>query len=274
MSHQLPIQEILSNLRTVAVVGLSKNQEKASYQVAEYLQKAGFNIVPINPSADKILSEKSYKSLQEIPNERAQTVEIVDIFRPSEEALAIVEYAVELKRRHGRLSVVWMQLGIVNEVAAQKARKEGITVIMDKCMMREHGRLFGEKEDVELKRIKERKIKEMLQNAEKPTSVPIKVTDADFEANIKKHKVILVDCWADWCGPCRMMSPIIDELAKEYAGEVVFAKLNVDENPRTPQHFNISGIPTLLIFKDGKLVDRLVGATPKLLLENRVKKFL
>ncbi|UCD97253.1 MAG: thioredoxin [Candidatus Bathyarchaeota archaeon] len=103
---------------------------------------------------------------------------------------------------------------------------------------------------------------------------PIKVTDADFDATIKRHKVILVDCWADWCGPCRMMSPIIDELAKDYAGEVAFAKLNVDENPQTPQHFNISGIPTLLIFKDGRLVDRLVGATPKLLLENRLKKFL
>ena len=70
------------------------------------------------------------------------------------------------------------------------------------------------------------------------------------------------------------MSPIIDELAGEYDGEIVFAKLNVDENPQTPQRFNIGGIPTLLIFKDGKLVDRLVGVSPKLLLENRLKKFL
>ncbi|MCK4498774.1 thioredoxin [Candidatus Bathyarchaeota archaeon] len=140
--------------------------------------------------------------------------------------------------------------------------------------MREHGRLFGEKEDAELERIKEKKIKELLQTSEKSISAPIKVTDADFEAVVKKHRLILVDCWADWCGPCRMMSPIIDELAGEYDGEIVFAKLNVDENPQTPQRFNIGGIPTLLIFKDGKLVDRLVGASPKLLLENRLKKFL
>ncbi|MCK5631931.1 thioredoxin [Candidatus Bathyarchaeota archaeon] len=140
--------------------------------------------------------------------------------------------------------------------------------------MREHGRLVGEKEDAELERIKEKKIKELLQTSEKSISAPIKVTDADFEAVVKKHRLILVDCWADWCGPCRMMSPIIDELAGEYDGEIVFAKLNVDENPQTPQRFNIGGIPTLLIFKDGKLVDRLVGASPKLLLENRLKKFL
>lgn len=274
MNSQTRIKDILTNFRTVAVVGLSKNPDKASYQVAEYLQRVGFSIVPINPSAEGILGEKAYRTLLEIPNERAREVEIVDIFRPSEEALPIVDQAVELKRKHGRLQVVWMQLGIESDEAAQKARKEGITVVMDKCIMREHGRLFGEKEDAELERIKEKKIKELLQASEKSISAPIKVTDADFEAVVKKHRLILVDCWADWCGPCRMMSPIIDELAGEYDGEIVFAKLNVDENPQTPQRFNIGGIPTLLIFKDGKLVDRLVGASPKLLLENRLKKFL
>lgn len=274
MNSQTHIKDILTNFRTVAVVGLSKNPDKASYQVAEYLQRVGFSIVPINPSAEGILGEKAYRTLLEIPNERAREVEIVDIFRPSEETLPIVDQAVELKRKHGRLQVVWMQLGIESDEAAQKARKEGITVVMDKCIMREHGRLVGEKEDAELERIKEKKIKELLQTSEKSISAPIKVTDADFEAVVKKHRLILVDCWADWCGPCRMMSPIIDELAGEYDGEIVFAKLNVDENPQTPQRFNIGGIPTLLIFKDGKLVDRLVGASPKLLLENRLKKFL
>jgi len=111
--------------------------------VAEYLKTHGFNIVPVNPSADEILGEKSYKSLLDIPVDVQKTIEIVDVFRPSKDALPIVEQAIELKRLHGLPKVVWMQLGIVNEDAAEKARESGLLVVMDKCMMREHQHIFG-----------------------------------------------------------------------------------------------------------------------------------
>jgi predicted CoA-binding protein len=137
------VKEILARYKVVAVVGLSKDPSKASYQVAEYLKQHGFHIVPVNPTADEILGEKSYKSLLEIPVEIQKTLEIVDIFRPSADVLPIVEQAVQLKRLYGVPYVVWMQLGIINEQAAELARKAGLTVVMDRCMMQEHKRLFA-----------------------------------------------------------------------------------------------------------------------------------
>lgn len=124
-------------------MGISRNPSKDSYRVAEYLKTHGFTIVPINPSADEILGEKSYKSLFDIPVEVQKTIEIVDVFRPSEDALPIVEQVLHLRKIHGLPKVVWMQLGIVNEEAAEKARESGLLVVMDKCMMREHQRIFG-----------------------------------------------------------------------------------------------------------------------------------
>ena len=102
-----------------------------------------------------------------------------------------------------------------------------------------------------------------------PTS-PIHITDADFEATIKKYPNLVVDCWAPWCGPCRMLGPIIDELAKELQGKMTFAKLNVDENPQTSMKHQIMSIPTLLVFKNGQLVNRLVGALPKEMLKQQL----
>jgi thioredoxin 1 len=93
--------------------------------------------------------------------------------------------------------------------------------------------------------------------------IPIKITDADFEENIKKYKTIVIDCWAPWCGPCRIVALVIDELAKEMAGKIVFGKLNVDENPIISGNLQIMSIPMMLVYKDGNLVDRLVGAYPK-----------
>ena len=142
MSH-IDIKEILARYKVVAVVGLSKDPSKASYQVADYLKQHGFHIVPVNPTADEILGEKSYKSLLEIPVEIQKTLEIVDIFRPSADVPPIVEQAVQLKRLYGVPYVVWMQLGIINEQAAELARKAGLTVVMDRCMMQEHKRLFA-----------------------------------------------------------------------------------------------------------------------------------
>jgi hypothetical protein len=142
LSHN-NIEEILTTYKTVAVVGLSKNPAKASHEVAQYLKKQGFRIVPINPFADEVLGEKSYGSLLDVPAEVQETINIVDIFRPSEDVPTIVEQAIRLKELHGELKAIWMQLGIVNEQAAEKARNVGLTVVMDKCMMREHKRLFG-----------------------------------------------------------------------------------------------------------------------------------
>lgn len=123
-------------------MGLSREPEKDSYRVAAYLKKQGFRIVPVNPFAEEILGEKSYKSLLEIPAEIQKTIDVVDVFRPAKDAPAVVEQAVELKAKHGKPHVVWMQLGIVNKQAAETARKAGLTVVMDRCMMVEHMRLF------------------------------------------------------------------------------------------------------------------------------------
>jgi predicted CoA-binding protein len=136
------IRTILSESRTIAVVGLSREPEKASYQVAAYMKKHGYRIVPVNPFADEVLGEKSYPSLLDIPADIQKEIDVVDIFRRSEDVPPIVEQAVKLRKEDGKPCVVWMQLGIVNEEAAAVARKAGLTVVIDKCIMQEHKRLF------------------------------------------------------------------------------------------------------------------------------------
>lgn len=101
---------------------------------------------------------------------------------------------------------------------------------------------------------------------------PINVTDANFEMEIIQSPLpVLIDCWAPWCGPCRFVSPIVDEIAKEMAGSLKVGKLNVDENPVIASRFQIMSIPTLLVFKNGKLVDQIVGAMPKPQILQRLK---
>ena len=136
------IKQILTECKTVAVVGLSREVGKDSHRVSAYLKAHGFCIIPVNPFADEVLGEKSYKSLLDMPPEIQKTIEIVDVFRPSEDVPPIVEQAVKLHAKYGNLRVVWMQLGIVNEGAAEVAKKAGLTVVMDKCIMVEHRRLF------------------------------------------------------------------------------------------------------------------------------------
>ena len=102
---------------------------------------------------------------------------------------------------------------------------------------------------------------------------PVEVTDSDFGEVVLRAgpRPVLVDCWAEWCGPCRMLAPTLDRLAEEAAGRYVVAKLNVDENPRVAQQFGIASIPALLIFKNGQLVDQLIGVQPKRVIEEKLR---
>ena len=92
---------------------------------------------------------------------------------------------------------------------------------------------------------------------------PVKVEDSTFDQFVQRYSLAVIDCWAPWCGPCRMVAPVLDELAAESSGRYVIAKLNVDENPKTAARFGIRSIPTIMIFKNGQLVDTLIGAQPK-----------
>ena len=103
---------------------------------------------------------------------------------------------------------------------------------------------------------------------------PIHITDDDFDKVIKGNKYVIVDFWAEWCRPCHAIAPMIDDLARKYAGKVLFAKINSDENQKKFQEYGVMGIPTLLFFKDGKLVDQVIGAMPRGPFEQRVLKHL
>ncbi len=103
---------------------------------------------------------------------------------------------------------------------------------------------------------------------------PIHVTDNDFDQVVKENRYVVVDFWAEWCRPCHAIAPTIEELARKYAGKVVFAKINSDENQRKFQEFGVMGIPTLLFFKDGRLIDQVIGAMPKAQFEQRVVKHI
>jgi predicted CoA-binding protein len=135
---QSQIKDILEKTRTIAVVGLSKNPEKISYKVSVYMQQQGYRIVPVNPFVDYVLGEKCYKSLLNIPAEIQRTIDIVNIFRKAKDVPPIVDQAIQLKAIFDRPFVVWMQLGIINEQAADAAGKAGLIVVMDKCLMIEH----------------------------------------------------------------------------------------------------------------------------------------
>ncbi len=133
----MEIDSVLKNYKNIAVVGLSRDTNKASHRVARYLQSAGYRVIPVNPFAEEILGEKAYNSILDVP----EPIEIVDVFRPSEDVPTIVEEAIQLKKKLGTPNVIWMQLGIVNEEAAKRAREAGFTVLMNRCIMVEHSRL-------------------------------------------------------------------------------------------------------------------------------------
>ncbi|OQA42013.1 MAG: hypothetical protein BWY52_02364 [Chloroflexi bacterium ADurb.Bin325] len=127
------IRQLLETSRIVAVVGLSDKPDRASYQVAAYLQRNGYRIIPVNPNVGEALGEKSYPSVDAIP----EPVDIVDIFRRAEAVGPVVEEAIAAGAR-----AVWMQLGIVNEEAAEAADAAGLQVVMDRCIQIEHARLL------------------------------------------------------------------------------------------------------------------------------------
>ncbi|HUK28431.1 MAG TPA: thioredoxin [Candidatus Acidoferrales bacterium] len=126
----------------------------------------------------------------------------------------------------------------------------------------------------ELEQIRERKMREMMSQVSTPNiEKPIVVSDRNFDQTVKSYPLVVVDCWAAWCAPCRAIAPMVDEMAKEYSGKVVFGKLNVDENPETAQKFGVMAIPTLLIMKNGQEVDRVVGILPKDQLAAKVSSY-
>jgi predicted CoA-binding protein len=129
------LKDVLSTCKTVAVVGISPKEDRPSYIVASYLKKKGYRIIPVRPDGDYILGEKVYPNLIEIPKEIE--VDIVDIFRRSEDVPLIVEEAIQR-----RAKVIWMQEGVIHKEAGAEAEKAGIKVVMDRCMKKEHQRLL------------------------------------------------------------------------------------------------------------------------------------
>lgn len=125
----------------------------------------------------------------------------------------------------------------------------------------------------ELEEIKRRKLKELMKKPQYPDK-PIEITDKNLDSIIHKYSLVLIDCWAAWCMPCRMIAPMIEELAEKYKGKIVFGKLDVNTNAITAKKFDVMAIPNLLIFKNGKLVDRVIGVQPLPVLESRLKKYL
>jgi predicted CoA-binding protein len=136
MNNDQMMKDILLSAKTIASVGLSSNQEKESYWIVSYLKDQGYRIIPVNPTADEILGEKAFPDLESVP----EKIDVVQVFRKPEDVPPVVDSAIKVGAK-----VVWMQEGIVNEEAAQKAREAGLQVVMDACMRVTHRRLIGEK---------------------------------------------------------------------------------------------------------------------------------
>jgi thioredoxin 1 len=141
----------------------------------------------------------------------------------------------------------------------------------DRELVNEHEQFISEEND-ELKRIREKKLTEL--RARRDMGELVHVTDKNFDETVKKHTLALIDFWADWCGPCRALAPTIEEIHKEYAEKVFIGKLDVDKNPQTAERFQVFSIPTIVVTKNGKEVDRIVGCVPKKNIEAVLKKHL
>jgi thioredoxin 1 len=138
-------------------------------------------------------------------------------------------------------------------------------------------RFISDSEDEELKNLRAKMLKQLVGHKEGKRGVksePVHVTDTSFDKTIKENQLAIIDFWASWCSPCRALAPTIQELADEYAGKIFVGKLDVDENPSTAERFQVFSIPTVLIMKDGKEVDRIIGCVPKDYIVNTLKKYL
>jgi predicted CoA-binding protein len=133
-----PVYDLFSRTKTIAVVGLSQSPMRASHGVSAYMQSVGYKIVPVNPQIAEALGEMAYPSLLEIPPDVARTIDLVDVFRRPEFVDEIVEQAIQLK-----IPAIWLQEGVINERAAEKARKAGMFVVMDRCILKDHRARFG-----------------------------------------------------------------------------------------------------------------------------------
>ena len=139
MENNDRIRDVFENYHTIAVYGMSKNPEKAAHRVPAFLLSKGYAIIPVNPSADMILDQRSYSNLKEAEGH----IDIIEVFRPSEEALSIVQEAIERKKEKGDIAIIWLQEGIQNEEAKMLAEKNGIIFIQDRCMFKEYNRAFS-----------------------------------------------------------------------------------------------------------------------------------
>lgn len=142
MSEEQEAKVILNKYRTIAVVGCSRDPRKDAQSVPRFMKENGYRIVPVNPLADEILGEKAYPSLLKIPDNVAKSIEVVNVFRPSDEAVEVVKQAVDLKVRFNKLKAVWLQQGIASKQAAEIARKYGLRIVMDKCMRSEYRKMW------------------------------------------------------------------------------------------------------------------------------------
>ncbi len=124
----------------------------------------------------------------------------------------------------------------------------------------------------DLQRIREERLRELEASILGSTGRVVEISDDTFQDATKKHPCLVIDVWAEWCGPCRMVAPVIADLAQDFAGRVTFGKCNVDLNPRIATSFSITAIPTLLFFANGMLVDRVVGALPREAMRSRVMR--
>jgi uncharacterized protein len=136
------IHDIITQYRTIAVYGMSKNPEKAAFRVPAYLSSKGYSIIPVNPSADRILEQKCFPDLSGIQ----EKIDILEVFRPSDQALEVVKEAISRRKTKGDIAVIWLQEGIRNEEARKLAEEHGVTFIQDRCMYKEYQRCFPENE--------------------------------------------------------------------------------------------------------------------------------
>jgi thioredoxin 1 len=143
---------------------------------------------------------------------------------------------------------------------------------------------MSKEENDDLERIKRRKLEELMkrfsgrtEETEPDSEIsgkPVDLTDATFKKFVEGNSLSVIDCWAPWCGPCRFVSPVVEDLAGDYVGKISFGKLNVDQNPKIATQYGIMSIPTLLVFKERKLVDKIIGAMPRQRLEPRITRHL